>query len=61
MEQYVTVYPKTDKESWGDAHDKGSPEKTTCTPKWKCWHGCDHIVNIVQNFQNSTNDENTAQ
>ncbi len=26
-------------------------KKTTCTPKRKCGHSCDHIVNIIQNFR----------
>ena len=48
MEEHAFVYTKTNKGSWGDAHDEAARGKTTCTPKRKCWHSCDHIMNIVQ-------------
>ncbi len=55
METHVFVYPKTDRESWGDSYDEGA--RGTCAPKRKCWQSCDYIVIIVQNIQNSPNDK----
>ncbi len=52
MEQHVFVHPKTNKGSWGDAIDGGARGET----KRKCWHSCDHIMNIVQNVQKRSND-----
>ena len=58
MAQHVFVYPRINKERRDNSHDEGARGKTTCIPKRKCGHSCDHIENFVQNVQNSPNDEN---
>ncbi len=58
MEQHVSVYLKTKKESRGDPHDKGARGKTTCTHQMKLIvDSVDHIVNNVPSVQNSHNNE----